>query len=231
MSKPNLTALVIAAHPDDEVACAGTLFKLRDKGASLSEIVLTDAAEGRDKRGITTDTVTVRRAEMDAAAKFLGLKSVFFLGQEDLAPHYSKPLMLELLKIIRQVKPTVTFLMHRHDFHPDHRAAYKLGLEASKWAATGIRPELGTPHRTRMVLQMNGMWPIRPDLLLDVTAYLVKIYSLFSIHGSQADSQAIEFEKSMLTIYGYQHRTGDTTRAEAFEFCPGFPASGLIDLD
>src|SRR3989338_7614431 len=113
-----LSVLVISAHPDDEIACAGTLFKLKSKGASLYEVILTDASEGRDRRSNKTSqsTVSLRKQEMKAVAKFLGLKKLFWLGQEDLNLKYSKPLMLKLVKIIRLVKPTIVFLMNQEDF-------------------------------------------------------------------------------------------------------------------
>lgn len=222
MKKQKRSVLVIAAHPDDEICCAGTLLKLKDKEYEISEVVLTGGGEGGAKEE--------RVDEMKKASEFLGMEKVYFLDQEDLGLTYSKELMLKVMRVVREVKPEIVFLMNKSDFHPDHRAAFEIGIEAVKYASTGIRLDLGDPCRAKVVLAMGGMWPIRPDLMVDVTDYKEKKMKMFSLHESQVNSKAVKFEESMLAIYGYQHRTGDNILAEPFEFCPEFPSSGMVDL-
>ncbi len=222
MKKQKIKVLVISAHPDDEVVCAGTLMKLQERGSEIYELVLTGGSEGGSQKE--------REKEMRKAADFLGMKKVYFLRQEDLGLTYSKKLMFKVLKVIRQVRPELVFLMHKDDFHPDHREAFKIGIEAVKYAATGVRQDFGGLHRTKMVLMMGGMWPIRPDLMVDVSEQKERKLKMFTLHESQATNKAINFETAMMTIYGYQHRTGENILAEPFEFCKEFPSSGLIDL-
>ena len=51
MKKKKQQILVIAAHPDDEIACAGTLMKMRDSGFEINELVLTGGGEGGNVAG------------------------------------------------------------------------------------------------------------------------------------------------------------------------------------
>lgn len=222
MKKQIRKVLVISAHPDDEVACAGTLMKLKDSGHEINELILTTGSEGGNEKE--------REKEMGVAGKFLGMNETIFLNQEDLGLSYGKDLMLSVVEIVRKVKPEIVFLMNKKDFHPDHREAFKIGIEAVKYAATGVRPDLGEPIRVRVVLMMGGMWPIRPHLMVDVTKYKDRKMQMFSLHGSQVNQKAVKFEEAMMTIYGYQHRTGDDVLAEPFEFCSEFPSSGLVEI-
>lgn len=222
MKNKKFQVLVISAHPDDEIACAGTLLKLKDAGYEINELILTGGGEGGD--------IKEREEEMKKAGEYLGMGKIIFFNQEDLGLSYSKELMLKVMQVIRGVKPVLVILMNKGDFHPDHRAAFEIGIEAVKYAATGIRLDLGESVRVKLVLMMGGMWPIRPDLMVDVTKYKEKKMKMFSLHGSQANQKAIGFEEAMMTIYGYQQRTGDEVLAEPFEFCKEFPSSGLIDL-
>lgn len=222
MKKHKKQVLVISAHPDDEIACAGTLMKLKDRGYEINELILTGGGEGGD--------VAEREREMKAAGEYLGMRSVVFLSQEDLGLAYSKDLMFKAMSVVRKISPEVVLLMNKSDFHPDHRAAFEIGIEAVKYAATGVRVDLGKSVRVKVALMMGGMWPIRPDLMVDVTEYKEKKMKMFSLHESQVNLKAEKFEEAMMTIYGYQHRTGDETLAEPFEFCKEFPSSGLIDL-
>ncbi len=223
MKKKKQQILVIAAHPDDEIACAGTLMKMRDCGFEINELVLTGGGEGGNVAG--------RENEMRKAGELLGIKEMFFFEQEDLGLTYSKELMMRVVAVIREVKPEVVILMHKEDFHPDHRAAFAIGIEAVKFAATGVRVELGEKHRTKVVMMMGGMWPIRPHLMVDVTKYKDKKMQMFALHESQVNQKAVNFELAMMTIYGYQHRTGEDTLAEPFEFCSEFPCSGMVNID
>ncbi|NUP98066.1 MAG: PIG-L family deacetylase [Planctomycetaceae bacterium] len=91
--------LAVTAHPDDEAAMAGALYKLSTflnaacdlvvvtngeggyKYSTLAEqlygVELTDEAEGRAR------LPAIRRAELRESARILGLRSVIFLGEKD----------------------------------------------------------------------------------------------------------------------------------------------------
>lgn len=210
--------LVITAHADDHLACAGTLFKLKDKGYSIYELILTTSGEGRDYRRIKGkyDVSKLRDNEFSAASKFLGTKQVFKLNQEDLNLKYSKDLMLKVVEVIRKVKPEIGIIHNSYDWHPDHVSAAKIGSEAFKFAGTGVRPELGENYRTPIVLQAEGMLPIAADVLADITGYADKKRELLKIYESQASPKLVAFEEALGCLRGYQLRKPKSFAAEAY---------------
>lgn len=154
----------------------------------------------------------------------MGIKKTFQLNNPDLGLEYSQSLMFELVRIIREVKPSIVFLMNNYDAHPDHKVAYKLGVDAIKTSATGVKKiSLGKPFRVKLVLCCEGMLPIKTQILVDITKYLSKKLRLFSIYQSQASPKALEFEKSLSTVRGYHLRKDKGKYAEAFSLQEVFP--------
>jgi LmbE family N-acetylglucosaminyl deacetylase len=220
----NKSVFVISAHADDNMACAGTLLKLNDRGFEIYEAVLTDSGEGRSvKDPNIIDVVEIRNNELNAVSKELGIKETFVLNQPDLGLSYSKELMLKLAGLIRKVKPSIGFVMNTYDWHPDHRESSKIGTEAFKWAGTGVRPELGDAYRTPIVLCSEGMIPTQATILVDVTKFSDRKLALWNLYESQASSKAINFDKSLLSVRGYQLRRKESLMAEAFTIDPTNP--------
>lgn len=225
--KKNL--LIISAHADDHLACAGTVFKLQEEfGYQAFEVVLTDSSLGQDfkiKRELSPQVVAqTRKKELSEASRFLGVKKTFQFNQPDLGLCYQQALVFELIKIIREVRPQIAFLLHPEDAHPDHQVAYKLGLDALKIAATGVKKEsLGTPWRTNLVLLAEGMVPVKAQILVDIRNYLEKKIKLFKIYASQASPRAVSFAQSLAVVRGYHLRKENSLAAEAFCLQEEFP--------
>ncbi len=220
--------LIISAHSDDDLVCAGSVFKLQDQGYETYEILLTNSEEGNDRRNgkllrDQKEVIRLREDEFNTATKFLGVKKKFVFGEEDLNLEFSKELMLKVVKIIREIKPQIIFTMNEKDYHKDHIAAAKITEEATFWAATGIRPELGNPHRTDIVLYGEGMLPIDPHVLIDITGYQNKKMEFFKIYESQANSKATLFTESLMKVRGYHIRKQKEEYAEAFTLNSKFP--------
>lgn len=220
--------LIISAHADDHIVCAGTVFKLLDRGYQAYEVVLTDSSLGQNNRvpeQIDADTVRkIRAKELSVASKFLGISKTFQLNEGDLSLSYSQKIMFEVVKIIRKVKPEIVFLMSADDMHPDHQVANKIGLNACKIAATGVLKEsLGKQHRAKLLLCSDGMIPQKSQLLVDVTDYANKKAKLFSLYTTQASQNILNYDAALGIVRGYQLRNGGNI-AEAFSLADGFPS-------
>lgn len=225
--KINKAVLAITAHPDDHVSIAGTILKLRDKGYKFYEVVLSDAEEsGMIKGGKRVVKVNkkehlgIRKKEFEKASKILGTEKVFRLHLENLNIQYSKESLFKLIKIIREIRPEIAFIHHPKDYMHDHVAASYLSLEALKTASYSFALHLGKNFRVPTVLYFEGVNPINPDVLVDITDYFDKKMEIAKIYGSQMGSRSFQLLESTASFRGYFARV---KYAEAFEVPENFP--------
>jgi LmbE family N-acetylglucosaminyl deacetylase len=234
--KKTQNILIISAHADDHVTCAGTCFKLQEEqNAQVYEIVLTDSSLGQDfkeKSELSTEVVSKTRSkELSKAAQKLGLKNLYTFHEDDMGLTYSREIALHVASVIREVRPSILFIHNDYDAHPDHLAAHRISVHAVKMAAMGIQKEtLGAPWRTPLVLCCEGMLPIKSQILVNITPYMKKKRELFEIYASQATPQAISFETSLAQVRGYHLRLKDQLYAEAFTLQEEFPILLFEDL-
>ena len=134
-------ALAIAAHPDDaDFGCAGTAHLWSKEGWEFYYLVCTDGSKGTEDPTLTPDRlVPMRRKEQKAAGDVLGVKDVLFLdGYVDGELTYSRQLLGDVVRVIRELKPYAIFthdatqLIIRNSFinHSDHRAAGLIAVDA-----------------------------------------------------------------------------------------------------
>lgn len=159
--------LVALAHPDDEsFGLGGTLALYARRGVQVHLAVGTGGEAGTVApeflRGDRTVS-QVRQAELDCAARTLGLASVIHLGFRDsgmagsadnrhpeaLAAAPVDQVAARLVREIRRIRPQV-ILTHdpRGGYgHPDHVAMHRAALRAFHLAAdAGFLPGEGPPH-------------------------------------------------------------------------------------
>jgi LmbE family N-acetylglucosaminyl deacetylase len=123
-------ALVIAAHPDDEVLGCGGVLALHAKNGDPVTIVIVCEGEslryGPDGVGQTDH---IRRA-----AERLGCHSVRHLRFADQALDTMRltDLIAPLEKIVREVKPRVAYLQYGGDVNRDHQILFQAALVATR---------------------------------------------------------------------------------------------------
>jgi LmbE family N-acetylglucosaminyl deacetylase len=124
------TALVIAAHPDDEVlGCGGTMALHTKRGERVAVVI---AATGRSAdatgHGRTQDSYT------RSALEKLGVVDVRFLGCPD--QHLDTLTLTELItpleRVIREVRPRVVFTQYGGDINRDHGILFDAVLVATR---------------------------------------------------------------------------------------------------
>jgi LmbE family N-acetylglucosaminyl deacetylase len=156
--------LFVGAHPDDETfGIGGTLARYAAAGVKVYYACATrgevGTADAESMKGFSS-VGDMRWAEMECAARTLGLAGVFHLGYRDSgmagSADNSNPASLNMapieqaagrvVKIIREIKPQVVIT---HDpvggyRHPDHIAAHRATLAAFAAAGDGSKyPEAG----------------------------------------------------------------------------------------
>ena len=180
-----LDILIFAAHPDDaELGCAGTILKHVALGYKVGVIDLTHGELG------TRGSAEIRAQEAAEAAGVLGLTIRENLGMPDGFFENTKPYQLQIIEAIRKYQPEILITNAYHDRHPDHAKANQLVEDAAFLAGlrkietlTGDKQQ--KEWRPKQVLHFIQDRYIKPDILVDVTAYWDKKIESIVAYGSQ----------------------------------------------
>ncbi|ADQ68872.1 PIG-L family deacetylase [Halogeometricum borinquense] len=123
----HVTAIV--AHPDDaDIFCGGTLKKHAERGDDVTIVYMTRGEYG----GFDTteeEVAETRESEAEAAAEALDAEARF-LDFRDGRITYSMENRLELVDVIRELRPDIILTHFRDDMHPDHRVTSRLVTDA-----------------------------------------------------------------------------------------------------
>ncbi|MBM7790923.1 PIG-L deacetylase family protein [Tenggerimyces flavus] len=131
--------LVVTAHPDDvDFGCAGTVATWTAAGIKVEYCVVTDGqAGGFDPALDRAEIPRIRRLEQAAAASVVGVSDLHFLGYVDGELTPALPLVRDLTRVIRQVRPDRMVIQSpERDWstvgrsHPDHLAAGEAAYRA-----------------------------------------------------------------------------------------------------
>jgi LmbE family N-acetylglucosaminyl deacetylase len=189
---------LIFAHPDDpDFSCAGTVARWTDEGHEVVYVLLTNGDKGSHDPEMSPERlVKIREEEQRAAAAIVGVNEVLFLGRPDGLLVADLDLRRDVVRVIRQLKPTTvvcgdpTVFWHAPWYinHPDHRAAGEVVL-AALYPAAGNRnyfPELLAeglePHKVKE-LYISGS--PQADTFVDISPYLDKKIAALKAHVSQ----------------------------------------------
>lgn len=163
--------LGIAAHPDDvELSCAGTMLLAKKLGKRTGILDLTYAELS------TRGTLESRAKETEEASKILRLDWRGNLGLPDGNIEISKENVNRLVKVIRELRPTILLTPHHSERHPDHEAASELVKQASFFAGLhkietkGNDGSMQEPYRPLLVLHFMQTYTFEPSVIIDVSA-------------------------------------------------------------
>jgi len=134
-SPSGLRVLVVAPHPDDEVAgCGGTLLLHRDRGDEVTVAVVTDGRRSR-ALGLAPEEMAIRRrGEAGEAATLLDVE-LAWMGLPE-GEWREEPCVAELARLLEAEAPHVLYAPSRVDFHPEHRrVAQALARALGRWSS------------------------------------------------------------------------------------------------
>ncbi len=113
--------LVVAAHPDDEaVGCGGALRRHALDGDEVRAVFLTSGEAGG--HGIEHPGET-REREAREAATVLGIRDLQFWREPDGRLRARRELVERLADLIESWCPSLVYVPHERDDHPDHCSA------------------------------------------------------------------------------------------------------------
>jgi LmbE family N-acetylglucosaminyl deacetylase len=144
------SVLVLAPHMDDEtIGCGGALARHVKAGASVKVVFLTDgrhgggsqlrALRGNARHAGEMELVATRKLEARQALEILGVPGMFFLDVEDGTLARDAAAATRLRAILEAERPELVYVPHFLEQHPDHYAASRILLEATRGAALRVQ--------------------------------------------------------------------------------------------
>ncbi len=197
---PLLDVLSIAAHRDDiEITCGGTIIKLTDKGKRVGVLDLTQGEMG------TKGTAEDREREAAIAADLMGLAWRGNLGLPDANIEVNRENKIEIVKIIRQAKPSLVILPFWRQRHPDHLSANLLGYDACYLAGLTKLEIDGEPYRPRKIIYCSSFRDVKHSFFVDVSDQFQRKLESVRAYKSQFDGtpQSNEIFKPGVDIFEY----------------------------
>jgi LmbE family N-acetylglucosaminyl deacetylase len=173
--------LAVVSHPDDETfGCGGTL-----------------SLHARESRVLClTCNPRSRRDELDRACNVLGVSEPIVFDEDNV--FHSGELVKRVTDVIVVERPRIIITHLPFDYHPDHRASYKVVKEAIEWAAhttTYSKPWL---VERLLLMEINTLIPI-PQIQVDISDVMEKKRAAIA----EYDSQLAKFP------WGYYQRFND----------------------
>jgi LmbE family N-acetylglucosaminyl deacetylase len=188
--------LVLCAHPDDELACAGTIALLTAAGAEVRVVYATRGDGTRGSPLKAEETGRRRSAESVTACGALGVGDVQFWEFADgTLPSLGDDLVGAVFSAVESWKPERVLVPWFLDGHADHQAlsqaltAAALSPSLEVWAY-----EWWTPLMPNRLVDVTSVWSqkekaaashVTAALAFDVTAWLglSRWRSLHGLHG------------------------------------------------
>lgn len=135
--------VVLAPHMDDEtIGCGGTLARHVEAGAKVRVVFLTDGRQGANATlaGLTgeararkeSELIRTRRNEARLALDTLGIPDMDCLDAPDGGLTEDTTTVAPLRAILERVRPDLVYLPFFLEQHPDHSAATRVLLEATR---------------------------------------------------------------------------------------------------
>ena len=122
--------LSFGTHPDDiEIGCGGTEALLARKGYEITHVILTSGEAGSDKTP-PWELGPIREKEAIEAAKVIGAGNVEFLRYPDGLTGFTREMKIDIIRIVRRLRPHILFIHERNESSLGHRVASELVLEA-----------------------------------------------------------------------------------------------------
>jgi LmbE family N-acetylglucosaminyl deacetylase len=174
------TALVVAAHPDDEVlGCGGTVARMSSEGWSVHVLIVAEGATSRDSsrdRDARQGELSELARAANAANAILGAASVV-LG--DLPDNRMDSIdLLDVVKLVESAvsthRPSLVFTHHVGDLNVDHRVLHNAVVIACRPLPGSCVEELlffEVASSTEWTPSTSGP-AFAPTVFYDITAHL-----------------------------------------------------------
>lgn len=126
-----LRVIAIFAHPDDaDFKMAGTAIQMAQAGHKVKYLSITNGNAGHHEMGGGV-LAKRRRAEAVEAARRTGIEEYEVWDNDDAELMPTLDIRMDVIRAIREWNADVVLGLRPNDYHPDHRNAGKLVIDAS----------------------------------------------------------------------------------------------------
>lgn len=126
-----LRVIAIFAHPDDaDFKMAGTAIQMAQAGHKVKYLSITNGNAGHHEMGGGV-LAKRRRAEAEEAARRTGIEEYEVWDNNDAQLMPTLDIRMDVIRAIREWNADVVIGLRPNDYHPDHRNAGKLVIDAS----------------------------------------------------------------------------------------------------
>lgn len=214
-------ALVIAAHPDDEVlGVGGTIRLLKEAGAKVTVLIVTDGSTTQYPGD--TDILEQKRWETSNANKILKTDRIEYLNYPDMRLDTVEHIDLNrsIEKFIFENKFDTVFSHHHGDVNLDHQIVFRSVLVAT-------RPTPDQPVNNIFTYQVNSSseWGSRlferkflPNIYFDISRTVE--YKLKALETYKSELRSYPHPRSLEAVEARDKVTGSEIGckyAEAFQ--------------
>ncbi|MFD0717316.1 PIG-L deacetylase family protein [Paenibacillus sp. GCM10027626] len=168
-------ALIICAHPDDEVlGLGGTIKKMTNAGIEVNVVMFANGNEGYTDLADKDRIVEMRKQERNEVQKLLGIQSFESYHYGDYAILANEETYKICLRAIRKYKPDLVFTHYWREYNT-HKAVSSIASDAFWQAGWTCSLDLGEPWKAKALYYFEVI-----DLLPHVS-HVVDIEDVLSV--------------------------------------------------
>lgn len=188
-------ALVLGAHPDDEMACSGLIARLVDQGAVVHHYYFSTCGVSTVARGFAPDQLLTECARSRAALGLAEANCGAFDFPVREFPAHRQPILDALIGLRSRIRPDLVLTACRADVHQDHSTLTAEAVRAFKGAT---------------ILGYEMPWnclEMRHDALVRIEqSHLDRKLAAIACYETQAGSRYMdpEFVKGLARVRGVQ---------------------------
>ena len=193
--------LVVFPHPDDEAfGVSGTISTYIKQGTPVTYACLTLGEMGRNLGNppfATRESLPhIRKQELQASAKAMGLKDLRMMGLRDKTVEFEddEKMVNMMEELIEETNPSLVITFYpNYAVHPDHEATARAVVRAIRRMKEEIRPKLYTLAFANNTKEKLG----EPDVLHDIRDVREQKMGSMRAHISQTAWMLEEMDKRL----------------------------------
>jgi bacillithiol biosynthesis deacetylase BshB1 len=156
---------------------------MASRGLRTAVLDLTQGEAG------TRGTADERAREADEAARILGVSWRQALNFPDGAVENTLDNRIDIVRVLRQLRPRVVILPYWQARHPDHATAGTLGYDACFLSGLKKIDTGSEPHRPFKIVYASLYADVRPSFVVDITPFIEQRHQALMAYQSQYANQ------------------------------------------